>query len=128
MRTVLVPVYRALQARFEPLFGQELYDQTYLLCHHEMFDGTDDMLLSAPVNKNITKTLKKTSLDRGRTDRLSLTHDLTFYSLQASYGQELPACKSSRSTVSRFQTKSGNKWTDGGECITSHTNAVAKLE
>ena len=42
--------------------------------------------------------LEKTALNRGRTDRISLTHDIDLQS-HASYGHDLPACKSSRSAV-----------------------------
>ena len=73
--------------------------------------------------------LEETALDRGQTDRISLTHDLDL-DLQspASYGHDLLACKSSRSTVDGSE-ESGNKRTDRrmeaiGICITSHVEAV----
>ena len=78
------------------------------------------------IRPNLIQTeLEKPALDRGRTDRISLTHDVDL-DLQspASYGYHLLACKSSRSTVSLFRRYSGKKQTDGGDCITSHANAV----
>ena len=71
------------------------------------------------------RRLEKTALNQGRTDCISLTHDLDLQS-PASYGHDLPAYKSSRSTVSRFQRWSGNKQTGGEECITSHANAICR--
>ena len=74
---------------------------------------------------------RKNALDQGRTNRISLTHDLDLQSL-ASYGHDLLACKSSRSTVSRFRRQSGNKRTDGQtggvDRITSRDNAVGNKE
>ena len=72
---------------------------------------------------NTVTSTRITALDRGRTDRISLTHDLDLQS-SASYDHDLLACKISRSTVSQFRRQSGNKRTDRGECITSHANAV----
>ena len=60
-------------------------------------------------------TRKKTALDRRRTDRISLIHDLNLdlYDLdlqsRVSYGHDLPAYKSSRSMVSQFRRYSGDK-------------------
>ena len=71
------------------------------------------------------------------TDRISVTHDLNLdYDLDlqspASYGHHLLTCKSSRSAVSRFQRWGGSKRTDkqmdGGDCITSLTNAAAVVK
>ena len=77
------------------------------------------------------KRTRKTALDRGQTDRISLTMTLTLtndFDLQspASYGHDLIACKSSMSTVSWFQRQNGNKRTDEGDCITYRVNAVDK--
>ena len=83
------------------------------------------------VTTSATTTTRKTALDRGRTDHISLTHDLNLQS-PASNGHNLPTSKRSRSMVSWFQGQSGNKWKDGrtdrrmdgGKCITCHANVV----
>ena len=72
--------------------------------------------------------LDKTALNRGRTDRISLTRDLDldlwpWPSIPESYGHDLLARKSSRSTDSRFRRwewKQTDRRTDGGDCITSY--------
>ena len=69
---------------------------------------------------------RKTALNRGRTDRITLTHDLDPQS-PTSYGDDLLMYKISKPTVSRFRRQSGNNWSEGwGDCITSHANAVGK--
>ena len=73
-----------------------------------------------------TCKLEKTAVDRGQTDRISLTYDPDLQ-FPASYGHDLLMCK--RSTVSWFRRWSGNKrmdrQTDEGDCITSHATAVS---
>ena len=69
---------------------------------------------------------EKTALDRGRTDRINLTHDLDLQS-PAIYDHDLLTCQSSRSTVNRFRRVETNGRTDGGECITCRANAVGYL-
>ena len=65
------------------------------------------------------RTLKtrKNALDRGRTDRISLTHDLELQSL-ASYGHDLPACVDS---VNFRKTVNVNKSTSDNTHVNTHT-------
>jgi len=71
--------------------------------------------------------LEKTALDQGRTDHISLTHDLDLQS-PVSCGHDLLTCISSRSAVidckDRVET---NGRTDGGDCSSCHINAVGTL-
>ena len=55
--------------------------------------------------------VEKTALDRGRTYHIRLTHDLDLQS-PASYGHDLPACKSSRSSqsVTKIDWKQTDRW------------------
>ena len=68
---------------------------------------------------------KLTSIEVGLTALawpMSLTYDLDLRSpVTVSYGHDLLTCKSSKSVSSEVET---NGQTDGGECITSHVNAV----
>ena len=60
---------------------------------------------------------------------LTLTYDLDLQS-PASYGHELRLSKSSMSTVSigsKIEWKQTDGQTEGGDCITSLTNAVGKM-
>jgi len=66
----------------------------------------------------IKQNTRITDLNRGRTDRISLTHDLDLQS-SASYGHELLVCKSSKLTSSQ----SGNKRMDGQ--MDGRTEAIA---
>ena len=79
------------------------------------------MLVNAAV---AVSELEKTVLDRGRTDRISLTNDLDLdldQQFPASYSHRLRTCKSSRSTVSRFRRQwkqtdtQMDRQTDGGD-------------
>ena len=69
--------------------------------------------------------LEKTALDQGRTDRISLTHDLDLQSLRALVMTYTRLQKFGSEDMWK-QADGRDGWTDGGDCITSHANSVGK--
>jgi len=91
---------------------------------------------AAPRILTACATLEKTSLDRGRTDRISLTYDRDLQS-PASYRHDLLARKRSGSTVSRFRIewkqinvriRTDRRTDRGGDYITALMQSVNREE
>ena len=89
-------------------------------------DERSNSFLAIVVGNKITnrqkyKILEKTDLDRGQTDRISLTYDLDLRA-PASHGHDLFTCKRSRSKVSQSKGYMIYKRTDR-----RIANAVGKI-
>ena len=104
----------SLVAILEAAADKKLYQSSviYSLLLYQSSSQSKILATSIDYSTQQIWTRKHTSLDRGRTDRISLTHDPDLQS-PARYDHDLLICKSSRSTVGQFWRQSGKKRTDG---------------